>query len=177
MTINYARIADLHAALAVEFRSGAGPQPPDPGPGPQPPEPQPPEPPIDPPVGPYRLVTLQWGEPLSWTSRDHGGFPCSDVLVFALAIPAGAFGSWRLQISEFGDPPYIRQMVMSRTANSFDPVGMLAQSQGTNVGLVVSAVYAGQTVYLNLRNWSTDLGGLSCQVGASCNIIANFQGA
>jgi len=175
--MNYTRIADLHAALAAEFRSGAGPdpQPPDPGPGPQPPEPQPPEP--EPPASGFRIVTLTWGQPLSWPSRDHGGFNCPDVLVFAVAVPAGTSGSWRLQVSEFGDPPYIRQMVMSRTAGSFDPVGMLAQSQGTSVGITIpGALYAGQMVYLRLRNWSTDLGGPSCPVTVSTNLIANFQG-
>jgi len=173
--MNYLRISQLHQALAAEFATGAtDPQPPiDP-----PIDPHPPIDPPEPPTGPYKFVQLTWDNSFSWKSQDNGGFSCTDVLVFGLSVPVGATGSQKLAVSEYGNPPYARQMVLSRVPGTFDPADTLEQSPGTTVSITVPAsTYAGHTVYFNVRNWSRDIaGGLSCTPGSSCNVIANYLG-
>jgi hypothetical protein len=143
---------------------------------PIPPDPIPPDP--IPPSGNFRLIVVPWAGPFSWISQNEGGFQCQDVIVFMVTTPVVPWKNRaRFTVSEYGNPPVTRQMMLSRVAGSFEMSDAITQSQGTNVSLSISPylVLPGTTCYLNLRNYSTDLGHQSCPTGTSCNIIANLS--
>lgn len=148
---------------------------------PIPPEPIPPQP------IPPGTVTIPWGPWPAWYSIQHGGFACQQTLIFVLDVPLdakpGAYPNV-LTIAEFQSVATSRQMVLSKTPGSFDYATAITASQGTTVTIMVQVgpngnVQAGDRLYFNVRNWSTDLdpsppGNFSCTPGMNVNIKAEW---
>jgi len=137
--------------------------------------------------------TIAWGDNsrmLTSTWDDYQGFRAQAVLVLEFTVPTGPSAyavAGNTSISEYQDPATTRQLTLSRSACDFrgtDPSGAngpFAASFGNtalvawNVGAAPVYLVAGETYYLNIRNYSPDLGGLSC-FGVTCNaaIITNW---
>ena len=100
-------------------------------------------------------------------------------------------------MAEYGGLPATRQITISTQACDFrfpdygGTNGPLTWSNGNSATvsyLVVSptdvghtgslaGMVAGQTYFINVRNWSTDLNGSSCPPGSQCNAILNYDPA
>jgi hypothetical protein len=121
-------LTDAQVASVIAQSGGVTPIPPNP----IPPDPVPPDP--NPPSG--GSVVFPWGQAISWKSADNGGFFCTQTLIFAMQVPAGAPTSTtmgRLAVSEFGGQPYTRQLVLANAPGVWTGAGVISQSQGTSV--------------------------------------------
>jgi hypothetical protein len=145
-------------------------------------------------------IVAPWGTGGSWTTGASGGFPYNGVLVFQITVPAGTPASiiaGKFAVSEFQGLPTMRQATISKSACDFRTPdykgdnGPLTWSNGTTattsfavvppeqVGLTgaVAGLVAGQTYFINVRNFSIDLNGISCPTNSTCNAIVNEQPA
>ena len=145
-------------------------------------------------------IVASWGQGGSWTTGALGGFPYNGVLVFQFTVPPGAPNSvtaGKLAVSEFQGLATMRQVTISTQACDFRSPdykgvnGPLTWSNGTTAtvsfGVVspdqvgatgaLAGLVAGQTYFVNVRNWSIDLNGISCPTGSVCNAIINAQPA
>jgi len=134
----------------------------------------------------------------SWYSTQGGNFGDNTVWVFKLVVPVGtpnstAAGSFT--IAEFLGPNTPRQLTISKQACDFRPrdftgaIGPLATCQdGTSCQISfavqtphvfggIAGLAAGQTYYVNARNWSNfPTPAYDCGQ-TTCNAIMNFQKA
>ena len=134
------------------------------------------QPPVQPPVtGGHRLMqTLPWGVGFSVTLP----MVAQDEIAFAFTVPAGAVAGQvcQLNISEYGGLAYSRQMTLH--PDPWDYAPHAGWSNGTSVAIACTVganVLAGGAYYINLRNWSADLGAQSAPDGMPTPIIANWQ--
>ena len=116
-----------------------------------------------------------WGVAARWNTSDLGAFGNNTVLVFKLTVPPGTPTSTvagRYVLSEDGGPRTSRQMTLSKQPCDFresDWVGVLgpfAISNGTTASISYAVappaargpagLAAGETYYVNVRNWQVD---------------------
>jgi hypothetical protein len=146
-------------------------------------------------------TNITWGQQASIHTQDTNGFPPDGVWVFQVTIPDGTqptnlYAPASFAVSEFGGAPTTRQLTISKQACDFrtpDYTGVngpFAWSNGTTAtitfGVVTSdqvgqtgstaGLVAGQTYYINVRNWSIDRNQVSCGF-SSCNAIMNYNPA
>jgi hypothetical protein len=110
-------------------------------------------------------------------------FRGSAVYAASITMPSGG-GSFTADVAEWADPPTARQVTLSRSACDFrasDPTGQNGPfmvrfgTQGAGVsGSTGGALSAGQTYYINIRNWTPDFPNGSC-FGAHCNFVMDFH--
>lgn len=129
-----------------------------------------------------RMLTAGWD--------DNQGFRAQAVLVLSFTVPTYPVAyaiAGNSSISEYQDPATSRQLTLSRSACDFRGTdgaganGPYATSFGNtalvawNVGAGPASLVPGETYYLNIRNYSPDLGGLSC-FRSTCNaaIVTNW---
>jgi len=89
--------------------------------------------------------------------------PVSDVYVLPLIVPDTPYSSSRtlsIGVAEFGSPPTVMQACLSKLPGDFAQA--LARSEGTSVLPLLSDVtkvtVPKETIYLNVRMYSSDLG-------------------
>ena len=146
-------------------------------------------------VSPTTVVS--WGQAATWTTGASGGFPANRIWVLQVTVPPSAPNSTtagRFQVSEYQGLPTTRQLTISSQACDFrfpdyrgvnGPLTWSNGSTATTYFGVVSAgqvgttgsmagLVAGQTYYVNIRNWDTDLNAVSCPAGGSCNAAAYY---
>lgn len=129
-------------------------------------------PPVTPPVvPPAGTIPIPWGTAFHW----DGLMLCEEVKIFSFV--AGSSGSMRFAISEYNGERITRQVMLSRVPGSFYYVDAIAQAQGGDATLNYNAqqLTAGQTYYINVRNYSTDLGAISCTPGMAYGTQVNVQ--
>lgn len=160
-------ISDPLPAGTYTLVAGTGPIPPiPPDPHPIPPDPQP---------IPPDAISVPWAEPKTW----HLAMLCEATVVFVVNVPADAKpGKYpnQLNFAQHQGLPTIRQAVLSTVAGKFDQ-GVIEQQQGEQVSLPVMVgqnVQAGGQYFVNVRNWSTDIGGFSCVPGTVMGSIASW---
>ena len=145
------------------------------------------------------VVNATWGQQSSWHSQDSGSFGDNAVWVIKLVVPAGTANSnsaGSFTTAEFNGPNTPRQLTISKTACDF----RARDYQGNNGPLVVcqdgtscqisysvstpqafggiAGLAAGQTYYINVRNWSNFPPPPAYDCGqTSCNAIMNHQPA
>jgi hypothetical protein len=138
------------------------------------------------------VVTATWGSAANWQSVASGNFGdgSNTVWVFRLVVPPGTPTSsvtGRFTVSEFAGPTTFRQMTISTQACDFrnkDYTGIngpLAVSNGTtaSVSFGVSTPFifgpaglsAGQTYYVNVRNWQLDPSPQNSCAQTTCNAL------
>jgi hypothetical protein len=124
---------------------------------------------------------------------DPGGFVYNSAWAVKFTVPAtaaaGAFGS--LLVAEFNGPPTFREISVSRSACDFRATdlsgasGPLGRATGNSATLpfkigantvAVTGLAAGQTYYLNVRNYSPGSGTVTCTSSqARCDAIATVN--
>ena len=141
------------------------------------------------------IVNATWGQGANWQSSVSGNFGggTTSVWVFKLIVPPGtstSTSSGRFTVSEFQGPSTFRQMTISTQACDFRSVDfngvngpfMVGNGTTANVSFAVAAPFifgpagltAGQTYYVNVRNWELDPSPRnSCQQTA-CNALMTF---
>lgn len=142
---------------------------------------------------PYASVI---GDVVTWGDRSGvriytsamGGFGPHTALVMQFTVPpepATYATPGNVSFAEFGDPATIRQQTISLSRCDFRAVdatganGPVAKSEGSttvigfNAGVLPPNLVAGATYYLNIRNYSSDLG-TTCSTGA-CNGSVTFN--
>jgi hypothetical protein len=145
------------------------------------------------------IINATWGQQSSWHSQDSGAFGDNAVWVFKLTVPPGTANSINagsFTTAEFNGPNTPRQLTISPTACDFrarDFTGangpMVICQDGTSCQLSysvsvpkgfggIAGLTAGQTYYINVRNWSNYPAPASydCNQNA-CNAIMNHQPA
>ena len=146
------------------------------------------------------ITPITWGQAASVISSSQGGLPGNGVWVFQMSVPASAqvsTSTGKFSVAEYQGVPTTRQITISRQACDFRTPdfsgnnGPFTWSNGNSATasfIVVPAdqvgftggyagMVAGQTYYINIRNWSIDLNGVSCQSGGQCNAIMNYDPA
>ncbi len=137
-----------------------------------------------------------WGQAGSWQSSQAGNFGDGAVWVFKLAVPAGtpnSFVTGRFTVSEYQGAATPRQLTISTQPCDFrlkDYTGVngpLAVSNGSTaeISYLVGAPFvfgpagliAGQTYYINVRNWQLDPSPQASCGQTSCNALMNDQPA
>ena len=138
------------------------------------------------------IVNATWGQQSTWYSTGGGNFGDNTVWVIKLVVPPGTPNSsiiGRFTVAEYQGPNTFRQMTISTQACDFrqkDYTGVngpLAVSNGTTTqisyGVATPFIFgpaglsAGQTYYVNVRNWQLDpTPQLSCGL-TSCNALMN----
>jgi hypothetical protein len=136
------------------------------------------------------------GQNMAWNDRSGvaittssmGGFGATTALVMQFTVPANANAfntAGRVSFAEFTDPPTIRQMTISTARCDFRPVDATgvngpvvkgeatAPSVGFNVSTPPASLKPGTTYYINVRNFSSDIGA-TCS-GSVCNGIITFD--
>ncbi len=119
------------------------------------------------------------------------GFQWNGVWVVRFTVPAGtpaSSTSGRLFVAEFGGPPVVRDVTVSRFACDFRGVdvsgtnGPLLDTGGVSANglLTVSSpaggaavLQPGQTYYINVRNRGSD-GSISCPAGQRCDAFLDL---
>lgn len=195
VTISDADLAAQLKALGVQFGAPTPPVPPTP--------PAPPTPPGPPQTlcaafgSVLPIIGVTWGRQGSWHSSDSGSFGDNAVWVFKLAVPAGAPSSTStgsFTTAEFNGPNTARQLTISTQACDFrarDYTGvngpLVVCQDGTSCQVSyavatpkatggIAGLVAGQTYYVNVRNWSNFPPPPAFDCGqATCNAIMNFQ--
>lgn len=139
------------------------------------------------------VYTQPWGAGRIET-RSYGYFYADGVEVIKITVPAGLPSStWgSVTIGEFDGPPTYRQLTLSKSPCDFrsqvDPNnvnGPMAFTGGNSTtvyftlgtpsaGYPEGAVKAGETFYINARNWDPFNNRYSCQITA-CNAVFGFQ--
>ncbi|MEP7276605.1 MAG: hypothetical protein ABI812_09635, partial [Betaproteobacteria bacterium] len=124
---------------------------------------------------------------------DPGGFVYNGAWAIKFTVPstagAGQFGS--LTVAEFGGPPTFREISVSRFACDFrandltggnGPLGRAGGNSATlafQVGASsasLAGLAAGQTYYLNVRNYVPQSGNVSCTAGQQrCDALATLN--
>lgn len=146
------------------------------------------------------IVNTTWGASNSWPSTASGNFGDNTIWVFRLTVPAGTPISnvaGRFTVSEYQGQATPRQITISPTACDFRPVDqsglgvtgpLAACNNGTTCEISYAvatpfifgpaALVAGQTYYVNVRNFISipKPGAYSCG-RVSCNAITNMQPA
>ncbi|MEO8506490.1 MAG: hypothetical protein ABI593_02560 [Betaproteobacteria bacterium] len=146
--------------------------------------------------GNYPIVikrTIAWGDSSRMLTSgwdDNQGFRAAAVVVLAFTVP-NAPNSYDVagnsSVSEYQDPATSRHLTLSRSSCDFrgtdasGAFGPFATSFGNsalvawNVGAAPVRLTPGETYYINIRNYSPDLGGNSC-FRATCNaaIVTNW---
>jgi hypothetical protein len=146
------------------------------------------------------VINATWGQQSSWHSQDSGNFGDNAVWVIKLVVPPGtpnSVSTGSFTTAEFGGPNTPRQLTISPTACDFRSpkdihgvTGPMAICQdGTSCQLSysvstpsgfggIAGLTAGQTYYINVRNWSNYPvpGGYDCGQ-TSCGAIMNHQPA
>jgi hypothetical protein len=119
---------------------------------------------------------VPWDKAVSYETGPNG-FPCEHKLVFGFEVPVGATGSRRMAVSQHsGGAPTTRQIVLSLTPGTFDAPLKLSEGNTATIYFGVGdGMVAGETYYVNIRNYSRDLKGLSCKPGTQCPAIINYQ--
>jgi hypothetical protein len=138
------------------------------------------------------IVNATWGQAANWQSAASGNFGDGSrtIWVFRLTVPPGTPSSsvtGRFTVSEFNGPTTFRQMTISATACDFRAkdwhgvTGPFAVSNGTtaSVSYAVAAPFifgpagltAGQTYYVNVRNWQLDPSPQSSCSSTTCNAL------
>lgn len=117
-------------------------------------------------------IPVTWGDYSRYTTRNLGGFQADGVLVFSITVPAtpaSYAATGYTSLAEFGGPPALRTMTVSKSACDFRPVdptganGPYEASYGKqvtiywNVGTQPLALQPGQTYHFSVRN--TDYSG------------------
>jgi hypothetical protein len=145
------------------------------------------------------ILNATWGKQDSWHSADFEHFGDNAVWAFKLVVPVGTPTSTMagsFTIAEFLGPNTPRQLTISRQACDFRPRdftgvnGPLAICQdGTSCQISyavqmpqvfggVAGLAAGQTYYVNARNWSNFPLPPAYDCGqTTCNAIMNHQPA
>ena len=136
------------------------------GPTPVPPDPPiPPDPPV--PVG-VRVIELPWGAPYTWESASGGGFYCGGVIAWRIAIPADAPVSSipaRFTVSQNNGGGSSRSRWCCRPCREVSirwiGSGIERRARPVSISYAVGIegapnlnLIAGQTYFLNLRDWS-----------------------
>jgi hypothetical protein len=140
-------------------------------------------------------INATWGVAGSWQSTASGAFGDKTVWVFKLVVPSATPTSTQLgrfTVSEYQGPSTFRQETISRFPCDFRPTddtganGPFAVSNGTTADLYygvgppslsAAGLSAGQTYYVNARNWQLDpTPAWSCGQ-ATCNALMNDQPA
>jgi hypothetical protein len=144
------------------------------------------------------IVNATWGQSANWFSTAGGNFGDGNtsVWVIKLTVPAGtplsaATGSFN--VSEYQGPSTIRQMTLSTQACDFrgkdytGATGPLAVSNGSTGSIIYgvatpfvfgpAGLSAGQTYYINVRNWQLDPSPQSSCAQSTCNAIMNDTAA
>jgi hypothetical protein len=133
--------------------------PPEPGPGPGPE-----------PIPGVTVLIKPYGY---W--EDRFKMQCEAILAYQVDIPADSKGLFRFYVAEYDGPATIRQLYLSATMGSFDPATAISRSEGTSAGIVYdAALIAGQRVYFNLRNYSSDIGPV-CVPGTSLGTLVGLS--
>jgi hypothetical protein len=145
------------------------------------------------------IIVATWGKQGTWHSADFGSFGDNAVWVFKLVVPVGtptSTSAGSFTIAEFLGPNTPRQLTISKQACDFrqrdftGAIGPLALCQdGTSCQISfavqtpqlfggVAGLAAGQTYYVNARNWSNFPmpGAYDCGQ-TTCNAIMNLQPA
>ena len=107
-------------------------------------------------------------------------------MVMQFTAASGSFPTaGKVSFAEYGDPPTIRQMTISKSRCDFRPVdatganGPLGKSESSqplvffNSGAAPLNLVPGTTYYVNIRNFSSDIG-TTCTTGA-CNGSVTFD--
>ncbi len=145
------------------------------------------------------IINATWGLQASWFSTQGGNFGDNAVWVFKLVVPVGTPNSTSagsFTTAEFLGPNTPRQLTISKQACDFRPRdftganGPLAICQdGTSCQISyavqtpqvfggIAGLAAGQTYYVNARNWSNFPPPPAYDCGqTTCNAIMNFQPA
>jgi hypothetical protein len=138
------------------------------------------------------IVNATWGQQSTWYSTGGGNFGDNTVWVIKVVVPPGTPNSsiiGRFTVAEYQGPNTFRQMTISTQACDFrqkDYTGVngpLAVSNGTTTqisyGVATPFIFgpaglsAGQTYYVNVRNWQLDpTPQLSCGL-TTCNALMN----
>jgi hypothetical protein len=137
-------------------------------------------------------INATWGQAGSWQSSQSGAFNDNAVWVFRLTVPAGTPNSvlpGRFVVSEYTGQSTFRQLTISTQACDFRGIdftganGPLMVSNGTtgSVSYAVATPFifgpagltAGQTYYINVRNWQLDPTPQSSCGLPSCNALMN----
>ena len=136
------------------------------------------------------------GETITWGDRSGvriytssmGGFGPTTAMVIQFTVPTspGTYATpGNVSFAEYGDPATIRQQTISKSRCDFRPVdatganGPLGKSEGSttvlgfNAGTAPLNLTPGATYYLNIRNFSSDIG-VTCTTGA-CNGSVTFN--
>ncbi len=148
-------------------------------------------------ITPTLKTAIGWSDiaPIKTTS-----FVCETVMAIQFVVPGNATHqavAGFAVLSEYNGPITARQMTLSTTAGDFralDPTGVngpFAVSNGTivtvafNIGVTPSSgqigdvppapLVAGQAYYVNIRNFSIDVGGPACYPGQSTNVQVQFN--
>jgi hypothetical protein len=144
------------------------------------------------------IINATWGQAALWQSTAIGNFGDGNttVWVFKLTVPAGTQNSsyiGRFWALEYQGPTTFRQMTISTQACDFRAKdytganGPLAVSNGTTVsvsyGVATPFIFgpagltAGQTYYVNVRNWQLDPSPQNSCAQTTCNAIMNLDPA
>ena len=133
-------------------------------------------------------VNEPWGGSSTYPNNYGGSFRASAVIVVSVTIPSGTgvYGKpgFSVSVAEYADPPTWRTMTLSRSRcdfRGFDPSGAngpFGIGYGTTASINSSVgpngpLVPGQTYYVNIRNYSNDIGA-SCK-GSTCNAIIGYQ--
>jgi hypothetical protein len=126
---------------------------------------------------------INWGDNSRMLSTSMGGFQANGVIALSFVVPSSPASyntAGNTSFAEYGEPATARQMTISKSACDFRTVdttganGPFTVAYGTstfvgfNVGAAPLNLVPGQTYWINVRNYSPDLGGLSCS-GSTCN--------
>jgi hypothetical protein len=145
------------------------------------------------------IIDATWGKQGTWHSADFGSFGDNVVWVFKLVVPVGtptSTSAGSFTIAEFLGPNTPRQLTISKQACDFrmrdftGATGPLAVCQdGTSCQISyavqtptafggIAGLAAGQTYYVNARNWSNFPPPPAYDCGqTTCNAIMNLQPA
>jgi hypothetical protein len=134
-------------------------------------------------------VNQPWGSGSPVYPSSYGGsFRADEVLVVSVTVP-GSPSSYGVSLfsaaaAEYQGPPTFRTVTLSRSPCDFRAVDRSGQNGPIDIGFGNSATVSGkvglglnmqpgQTWYVNIRNWSPDIGA-TCKISA-CNMIVGFQ--
>ncbi|MCC6197358.1 MAG: hypothetical protein IT518_23130 [Burkholderiales bacterium] len=159
------------AGITVTWQAAGGPPPPPPGGG------------FCGQFAKVEQINLAWGDITRFKTAQYNGFGAGKVFVMALTVPTSpsSYGlSGYSSVFEYGGPPSLRQVTLSKSACDFRPIdlsgvnGPLDASSGMqatifwNVGIGSGALLApGGTYYFNYRN-------LNCDISSCEAMIENY---
>ena len=139
------------------------------------------------------MQTASWGLQQSWFTRDLGNFGDNVTLIIKLVVPPGTHQSTdfgRFSGAEYLGPNTFRQMTISKTPGDFRPKdytgsnGPFQVANGTTAqvsyGVMTPSPFvqtagltAGETYYINMRNWQLDPTPQPSCGQSSCGAVVN----